>query len=146
MFCQIQHQPVGAGHLVDQADERAGFGLPFPDPARGVLQPGLALIGEIERPVAPEMQIVAALKAFGVRIPQRLGHGPRGGIQQHDAVLVIRQKDPPVAVDLQPVGLAVVFRDLGYLTRRIRAEHPSERNVDEPQVPIGIERRLSQPL
>ena len=90
MFRKIQYQPIRTGHLVNQAAECARFRHPFPDAARRILQACLTLVGEIERTVATKMQVVAALKAFGVRIAQRLCHSARIRVQMHDPVLEVR--------------------------------------------------------
>ena len=81
------------------------------DPPGRIVQPGLALVGEIDVAVGSEMQIVAALEGLRVARGQDRQHPPRFGIELHDAVPVIGNQDAPVGIDLESVGPAVIFDD-----------------------------------
>jgi hypothetical protein len=44
--------------------------VPKVDAPRGILKPGLALVGEIQRTITAEMQVIAALRSVRIAIAQ----------------------------------------------------------------------------
>ena len=94
-----------------------------PQPPGRVVQPGLALIGEIEVAIAREMQIVEPLEALAMRPVEKHFDLARVGVEQHQPLFVIGDEDASVAVDFEAVRLAVIGRDQG--------EFAARRNLEE---------------
>ncbi len=134
----VEHDAVGTWHGVDDQLEPAVGAQPI-DAAGRVVQTGLSLVGEIKIAVAGENQIVDALEALG---PASLEHGRDAAanrIEQHDAVSVIRDEDPAVLGDLQPVRFAVILGDERELADRRDSEHAAIRDVDDVEIAVAIE-------
>lgn len=92
------------------------------------MQPGLALIGEIDVAVAREHQIVDALEPLR---PSAVDDGRDGsgfGIEFHQPVAIVGDDDATVAGDRQAVGFAVIFGDERELARGVDAEDAAVRN------------------
>src|SRR3990172_3624072 len=114
------------------------------DAPRGIRDPGLSLVGEVEIAVGREVQVVQALEALAVGgLEQRLDpSAPRVEYQQ--PALVVGDEDPPVLVDLEAVRPAVVLDGELPLAPGRDPEHAPEGNVDEPEVAVAIEGRPLQ--
>ena len=69
----------------------------------------MALIGEVEIPIAGKMQIVDALEGLPPVALEDGADGAGRGIEPHDPVPIIRDEDPAVLVDLEAIGLAVIL-------------------------------------
>ena len=121
-----QHQPVRARHVIQQQFEPAVGAQPVEPPAR-VVQPALALVGQIKIAVAGEHQIVQPLEALAARPVEKRLDLPRPRVEQHQALLVVGDEDAAVLVDLEAVGLAVIFGDEGELAAAATPGRPGRR-------------------
>jgi len=93
------------------------------------MPPGQALIGEVQVAIGGEYQVVDRLEAFEVDpLEHRLD---RAGlrIEQHDAPGIVRDEDAAVLMDLQAVGLAIVFGDQLEPALRVDPEHAAPGHV-----------------
>ena len=138
---EVQHQAVRARRVVNEAIEPAAIRREAKHAARPVVHAGLALVGEIAVAVAREHEIVEALEALAVAGREDRFDRAARRVQHQEPALVVADEDAPVAVDLQPVGPAVVLGDQVALACGRQPEHPAERNVDEIQVAGAVERR-----
>ena len=73
----------------------------------------------------------------------RFDHAARGVEQQH-AAFVVRDEDPAVAMDLQPVRPAVIFGDELPSAIGRDPENAAIGDVGDPKVPCAIEARPLQ--
>ena len=134
-------QPVRARDSVDKAFEAPVRGPVPPHPAGGIVQPGEALIGEVKVAVRGEEEVVEALEVREA-VPVEEGVDPPAhGVELHDAVHEVRDEDPAVPVDLEPVRLAFVLRDHVPVAGRAHSEDAPVRDIHEPQVSVPIEGR-----
>ena len=136
----VHDEAVGARHGVDQLGELARRVVAI-DAAGRIMQPGLALVGEIEIAVGRKEEIVDALEAL--RRPcldQRRRLAVRR-IEQDDAALVVGDEDAAVLVDFEPVGPAVIFGDQCPFAGRADAEDPAEGNIGDVEIARAVETR-----
>ncbi len=135
----VEHQAVGAGHIAQQAFEPAAVGAQAVEPARGIGQARLPLVGEVHVAVAGEDQVVGRLEAFERGALQERPDLARRRIEDHDAVLVIADESAAVLVELEAVGLPVVLAADRDLARRRDLQQAAPGDVDDPEVARAVE-------
>ena len=136
----VEHQPVRARNVVGDDFEPPVRAQPV-DRAGRILQPGLALVGEIKIAVGGEDEIVQPLEVLEVVALDERRDGAALCIEQHQAALVVGDEDAAVLVDLQAVGFAVVLDDEFPLGPGRDAEDAAVRNVGAIKIAVAIERR-----
>src|SRR5580704_3612683 len=138
-----QHQPVRARHVVEQQVERApltipGGAQPKQSPGR-VAQIGLALVGEIEIAVLRENQVVQPFETLAPRPVEKGFDLAARRIEQHQPLLVVGDEDAAVLVDLEPVRLAVPFRDDREFAVARHPQYLAVRNIDDIEIAGAVE-------
>src|SRR6478672_9992623 len=104
-----------------------------------ILQPGLALVGEVEITVAREDEVVQTAKRFRIGVGKHRCYGAVRGIKQQQTLAMIRDKNAAVFMNLEPIRLAVVLGNQMKLAVRCDLEYASIRNVRAIQVAGTIE-------
>lgn len=106
----------------------------------GIVQAGLALIGEVQTALRVEHQIVDALEGFAVSVAERGLHAA-GRIEALDAVAVVGDPYAAVGMHCQPVGPAIGFEHAVPLQVRRDAKQPAMRDIGHIQIALRIEAR-----
>ena len=105
---QIEHDAIRARDRIDEARKLPRRRVAV-DAACGIVQPGLALIGEVEIAVRREVEIVDALEALRADGLDERRHLPARHVERHDPALVVRDERTAVCVKLEPIWPAVVL-------------------------------------
>lgn len=99
---RVQRDAVRTGHVGEQRLDPPR-GTDAEQPAGGVVQPGLPLVGQVEVAAAGKDQVVEAAEALGVAALTHGRDGAAAGVEGRQPALVVGDEDPAVGADLQPV-------------------------------------------
>ena len=138
----VQHQTIGAGAGGNQAIQPPILMQPV-NPAGGVLQARLPLIGEQDRFIHVQREVVQAFEAFAHHRLDDGGGGAGGGVYAHQAVPVVRGDQHAVGLNLKAVGPAGVLCQLLPMIP-LDAEDAAVGDVDHQQPAERIEARAFQ--
>jgi hypothetical protein len=131
----IHDEAVRARHIVEQTGD-----LPIWSNAEhatgGIVQAREPLIGEVEVAVGAEEQVVHAFEALDVHALEVRRDFSVHGIEKHDAVLVIRDKDTSIAMELEPVRPTVVLGNQMKDAVARDLEHPPVLDVHAPEIAL----------
>src|ERR1700730_159343 len=136
----IENKSVGAGDVVQEAIDLAP-GAHTKHPARRIVQSGQPLIRKIQVTVRREYEIVDGLQPLEAHALKKRRDRARIGVQHQDALFVIGDEYPAIAVNLEPVRLAVVLRDQRESALGVYPENTAPRNVDAVEIALAVERR-----
>ena len=104
------------------------------------MQPGLALVGEVQIAVAGEHEVVQPLEAFRRQKVGERGNHTGARVEHHDAVAIVGDEDAAVLMDLEPVRLAVILAHEVDLAQRRHTKDPAVRHVGEVEKAVAVER------
>ena len=102
------------------------------------MQPGLALVGEVQIAIAGEHEVVQPFEALRRQQVGKRRDGTAFRVEHHDAVAVVGDEDAAVLVDLQPVRLAVVLGHQVDVAGGRHAEDPAVRHVGEVEMAVAV--------
>ncbi len=137
-FLQIHDQPVRAGNVGQQAIQFA-TSAQTEKPSRRVVQARESLIREVQVTVAGEEEVIEGLETVDAVAFEQCTQLPALSVIDHDPVLVIRDEDATVGVNLEAVRPPVILQFDTELTRRAPSQHASIDNIHEPECAVGVE-------
>src|SRR4051812_8907580 len=138
VLIRIEHEPVRARHIVEDAVELAVTAQAIKTAGR-ILKAGLALIGEIDVAIPREDEIVRALEPLQHRPVEIWFDLSAARVEHHDPVAVVGDECAAVLVKLQSVRLSIIFGRNAYLARRRDLEDAAPGNIDHEQIAVAIE-------